>query len=90
VIAKAAKAYKAAEKQAVNDGDPDWKETAIKAANEAAAAEVAKYRTLVVGNVKALEVAAKKAPKAEVKPRKTYEEQVAIVILMVRFMMIIR
>jgi len=63
VIAKAAKAYKAAEKQAVNDGDPDWKETAIKAANEAAAAEVAKYRTLVVGNVKALEVAAKKAPK---------------------------
>jgi len=64
VIAKAAKAYKGAEKQAVNDGDPDWKETAIKAANEAAAAEVAKYRTLVVGNVKALEVAAKQAPKA--------------------------
>lgn len=65
VIAKAAKAYKAAEKQAVNDGDPDWKETAIKAANEAAAAEVARYRGLVLGNVKVLESAAKKAPKVD-------------------------
>jgi hypothetical protein len=72
--AKASSAYKKAEKAARADGfaDPNWKEAATTAANDAAAAVVTRFRTGVLANVKALESAAKKAPKVETKPMEQF------------------